>query len=207
MAGTTDSGSSTRSELAGSLTIRRSIDGYHFELDLPSSGGGLRPTIWSGSQVVDDDTLSLLRGVLNSVTGGLHSPAIQSAPAGATMVVAGTLSQLEQLGKLMFRYVLPDEVQEELVRYTGPLLLSTDDASFPWELIHTGRDFLALSHAVGRRLVVSMMCPPSLPASYSLAGQPTIPSSRIARSMRLSDCFPLHPHVRRCAGCRQPGRR
>jgi len=155
MAGTTDSGSSTLREQAGSLAIRRSVEGYHFELDVPSSGGGLRPTIWSGSQAVDAETHSLLRRALDSVTVGFNRPSVQGAAAGATMVASGTLGQLEQLGKLIFRYVLPDEVQDELARYAGPLLLATDDASLPWELIHDGRDFLALNHAVGRRLVVS----------------------------------------------------
>ncbi|MFN0071962.1 MAG: protein kinase domain-containing protein [Chloroflexota bacterium] len=155
MAGTTDSGGWTGRERAGSLTIRRSVDGYHFELDVPAAGGGLRPTIWTGSQTMDDDSLALLGRALDNVTARLEQPFALNAPPGATMVAPSATGQLEQMGRLIYRYVLPEEVQEELRRYTGPLFLATDDASLPWELIHDGREFLALSNAVGRRLVVS----------------------------------------------------
>jgi serine/threonine-protein kinase len=55
----------------------------------------------------------------------------------------------------MHRYLLPDEVKEDLARYSGPLLLATDDPTLPWELLYDGEQFLGLRQAVGRRLVVS----------------------------------------------------
>src|SRR5688500_15121217 len=111
MRSTTDRGSTGGSERASSLAIRRFGDTYQFELDLPSAGGGLRPTIWSGSRSIDPEVWALLSGALETATAGFESTDFPTMAGTATMVVPSTVGHLEQLGKLIFRYVLPEEVQ------------------------------------------------------------------------------------------------
>ena len=150
--GDSSSGSGLR---AGSLVVRRFGDTYQFELDLPAAGGGVRPAIWSGSQRVGPQTWSALRQALESTAGSRLGRQQLGVRGTATQIAPGAIGDLEHLGGLIHREVLPDEVREELSRYAGPLLLATDDPSLPWELLHDGQDFLGLRHPVGRRLVVS----------------------------------------------------
>ena len=152
-AGDSSSGSGTGAR-AGSLVARRFGDTVQFELDLPSAGGGLRPTIWSGSLRVEPGVWSSIRAALDAVSLGLRAD-VSQIDDGRTRVAPSATAALERLGGLMHRHLLPDEVQEDLQRYIGPLLIATDDPSLPWELLHDGRDFLALRHALGRRLVTT----------------------------------------------------
>jgi adenylate cyclase len=65
------------------------------------------------------------------------------------------LARLEQLGKFIFNFLLPPTLQEVMRRLPAdsPLILATDDTELPWELMHDGRHYVALKHAVGRRLL------------------------------------------------------
>ena len=154
MAGISDSSSGSGFR-AGSLAIRRFGGSYQFEVDLPSPGGGVRPTIWSGTQTVDAAVWSALRAALEALALEMTQVGQLEARGTSTQVAPSTAGSLERLGTLMHRSLLPDEVKEELARYQGPLLLAADDPTLPWELLFDGAEFLGLRHAVGRRLVVS----------------------------------------------------
>src|SRR5437763_700609 len=122
-----DSSSGTGAR-AGSLVVRRFGDTVQFELDLPSAGGGLRPTIWSGSLRVDPGIWSSVRAALDAVSLGLRAD-LSQVDDGRTRVAPSATAALERLGSLMHRHLLPDEVREDLQRYIGPLLVATDDPS------------------------------------------------------------------------------
>src|ERR1043166_8563943 len=98
MAGSTDSGSATGRERAATLTIRRSRDGYDFELDVPAAGGGPRPTIWVGNQVVDADTRDLVQRARDGISKRLDRPVGIDAAAGATVLAPSAVGQLQHLG-------------------------------------------------------------------------------------------------------------
>src|SRR2546422_4982033 len=54
------------------------------------------------------------------------------------------------VGHLLYRALLPDAVREELATLRGPLSICDDGLSIPWELVHDGREFWAVAHAIGR---------------------------------------------------------
>src|SRR5439155_22796242 len=96
---------------AGSLVIRRFGDTYQFELDVPSSTGGVRPGIWSGTQRIEPETWSALREALETTATGLLRREEIGLGGTATQVAPDAESALERLGGLIHRHVLPEEVQ------------------------------------------------------------------------------------------------
>src|SRR5437016_3294692 len=55
-----------------------------------------------------------------------------------------SLADLRHVGEELWRALLPAEVQAELRRQTGPLLIELDEAlvALPWELLYDGKQFL-----------------------------------------------------------------
>jgi hypothetical protein len=58
-----------------------------------------------------------------------------------------------RLGQLLFSLVLPDWVQDELLRHPGAVLVQASDVGLPWEVLHDGHSFLCLRKPFSRRLV------------------------------------------------------
>jgi CHAT domain-containing protein len=79
--------------------------------------------------------------------------------AAETLNVSGSAqdySYFKFLGKLLHD-LLPEEIQQGLQRQSdSPLLIQTNDPSFPWELLHDDRDFIKLTRPLGRTLMVHM---------------------------------------------------
>lgn len=65
---------------------------------------------------------------------------------------------LARLGSLLYDTLFPQAGQPELMRRlresTGPLLVQSNEALVPWELLHEEGDFLGLRHDMGRRAKV-----------------------------------------------------
>src|SRR5882724_2343970 len=61
---------------------------------------------------------------------------------------------LARLGSLLYDTLFPQAGQPELMRRlresTGPLLVQSNEALVPWELLHEEGDFLGLRHDMGR---------------------------------------------------------
>src|SRR5690349_18122602 len=108
------SGSKVR---AGSFVIRRSGDVYQFELDVPAAGGGLRPAIWSGTRQVTPRTRATIDEALQDATNSLYQSAEADPWRTETQVIVGPENALERVGRLIYQWILPEEIQEELSRY------------------------------------------------------------------------------------------
>lgn len=131
---------------AAILYIFRAGDTYTTSLEASiDSPAGLVGTV----AVADEDRRDVVLALERTVA---------AEEAGAGFDVAG----LESVGQIMCRLFLPRSVQEFLRAWDGPLTISTNDPTIPWELLHTGRGFIGLRHAVGRR-VLSERRPPSQP--------------------------------------------
>ncbi|MFN8490884.1 MAG: CHAT domain-containing protein [Caldilineaceae bacterium] len=63
---------------------------------------------------------------------------------------------LQSLGRLLYNQLLPPVIQQALHALPdgAPLLLMTNHAELPWELLHDGEQFLAMKHPVGRQMLV-----------------------------------------------------
>jgi len=72
---------------------------------------------------------------------------------------------LEQIGRGLFAAVVPKDVADSLRAAQGYLLISTDDLTVPWELMHTGRDFLSTQFSLGRAIIKPYFPPKPAPAS------------------------------------------
>lgn len=61
---------------------------------------------------------------------------------------------LERLGGVLFNFFLPPALQEAFYSLPAglPIILTSNDGSVPWELLHDGTEFLALKHPIGRSL-------------------------------------------------------
>lgn len=69
--------------------------------------------------------------------------------------------ELVQRGKMLYNLLFPrtgatvPELVKLLKQSTGPLLIRSNEALVPWELLHNGEQFLGLAHELGRRSVVA----------------------------------------------------
>ncbi|MBI3942086.1 MAG: CHAT domain-containing protein, partial [Chloroflexi bacterium] len=86
---------------------------------------------------------------LDEMAGAVHATGLRLVERAAGATVESLLS----LGQLMARRFLPQPVLEALIRLPphAPLLISTDDLYYPWELMHLGQDFLAMRNPTGRQ--------------------------------------------------------
>lgn len=63
--------------------------------------------------------------------------------------------ELERLGRALYVFLLPKEVQQFLSQLDRPLCLDIDRPEVPWELLHDGTTFLGLKQPIGRQLQLS----------------------------------------------------
>ncbi len=94
---------------------------------------------------------------ISNDTQGMINEALRSAAE--SLNISGSAqdySYFKFLGKLLHD-LLPEEIQEGLQRHPNtPLLIQTNDPSFPWELLHDDRNFIKLTRPVGRTLMVPL---------------------------------------------------
>lgn len=97
-------------------------------------------------QAIDDLTtvINLLFGAQGSLRG--RKPEITDGAA---------IDSLAGLGDMMYGLFLPSSVQEHLREARTSVLLATDDLELPWELLHTGEEFLCLRNPVGRMPIMN----------------------------------------------------
>lgn len=71
--------------------------------------------------------------------------------------------RLRQTGQMLYRLLFPADSQEasllssRLADWRDPLVISTNDADIPWELLHDGREYLGVRLALGRQMVTSTL--------------------------------------------------
>jgi len=68
----------------------------------------------------------------------------------ATGDAEGIDSRFRKLGNLIYRILLPPQVQEVIDNCKDTIILNTEDATIPWELLHDHEDFLFLKRPVAR---------------------------------------------------------
>jgi len=122
------------------------------------------PSVVVGSTVLDPATYSVLRQEFESAAKILRS--LHADSEGANRSVELTIGDsLRRLGRVLYNTLLPPTIQDLLTGLPPglPLLLHADDSDLPWELLHDGRQYLALRHPVGRQLRTSVPPRPSRP--------------------------------------------
>lgn len=65
---------------------------------------------------------------------------------------SGSKEKLINSGKILYNSLLPASIQKELKKLTHPILISMNDTTIPWELLHDGDDFLCVKHRISRDL-------------------------------------------------------
>jgi len=63
-----------------------------------------------------------------------------------------SVQDLSDVGKIVRNQFLPRRIQERLREHEGPLVIMVNDTAIPWELMHDGKDFIALRVPLGKRL-------------------------------------------------------
>ena len=95
-----------------------------------------------------NDKVDLITSAINQ---GLIR-ALSASPDGATP--ANELAEPEKLirrmGELLYRLVIPDEMQGYLQGNHCSLTITSNDLELPWELMYDGNEFLCLQRPVGR---------------------------------------------------------
>lgn len=135
----------------------RKLNRYNVILNISGTGwgdaGSIRGNIKVGHkdrvdlrQAIDDLTtvINLLFGAQGSLRG--QQPEIREDTA---------IDSLAELGDMMYGLFLPVSIQEHLREARTSILLATDDLELPWELLHTGDDFLCLHNPVGRMPIMN----------------------------------------------------
>jgi hypothetical protein len=62
--------------------------------------------------------------------------------------------RFRELGQVLFSVVLPQSIREQLYDLEEPLAIQTDDPTLPWEILHDGKEFLALKFPLARQLII-----------------------------------------------------
>ncbi len=57
---------------------------------------------------------------------------------------------LKTIGQALYRLIFSEDLQSLLEKNTSPLLISGGEPSFPWEILHDGKDFLGLKFPISR---------------------------------------------------------
>lgn len=156
------------------LFIAQSPGGYAFHMDARAGSSrqtGFDPVGSFGVTVLDAELRRQLQQAIDVAVENLHilhatdaagsagSPSLAASPPHRDLRHADLINQpLERLGGLLFS-ILPSHLQDALSGLLDriPLVLETNEADLPWELLHDGAAFLALRRPIGRRLLSSSL--------------------------------------------------
>jgi photosystem II stability/assembly factor-like uncharacterized protein len=136
------------------LSLIQSEDRYTVTLETPRQG----PLALTGTVWVDQQPRRDIVRVVDAVTELINQQAASGEPYRGDVSRLGEVSEvgtLADFGRLMYGLFLPPIVQNALREMDAPLVITTNDAEIPWELLHNGRDFLGLRAPLARRLMVS----------------------------------------------------
>ncbi|GEM_PF-4487676 len=97
-------------------------------------------------QAIDD--LTTVINLLFGTQGGMRGPRTQ-------LRMRSAIESLASLGDMMYGLFLPVPIQEHLREAQTSVLLATDDLELPWELLHTGEDFLCMRNPVARMPIMN----------------------------------------------------
>ncbi len=67
---------------------------------------------------------------------------------------ASTDSQITQIGETLFETLIPPELADQIRALEGPLQITTNDPTLPWELLHDGNGFLSRRLPTARSLII-----------------------------------------------------
>lgn len=83
------------------------------------------------------------------VSGGVRKFVVVGGPPDGE-IRASSIDQLKEIGDLMYRLIVPDQMQDYLRNNKSSLVVTTNDLELPWELMHLGHEFLCLDRPVAR---------------------------------------------------------
>lgn len=67
--------------------------------------------------------------------------------------------KLRELGRILYKILLPQVIRDQLVSVKGALTIVTDDPTIPWEIVNDGKDFLAFRYHLSRQVMITtQMC-------------------------------------------------
>jgi hypothetical protein len=133
------------------------LNRYNVILNISGAGWGDAGSIKGNIKVAYKDRVDLrhaiddLTTVINLVLGGRGG--MRGQPPEMKESVA--IDSLAALGDMMYGLFLPVPIQEHLREARTSILLATDDLELPWELMHTGEEFLCLRNPVGRMPIMT----------------------------------------------------
>ncbi|MCD4786515.1 MAG: CHAT domain-containing protein [Candidatus Eremiobacteraeota bacterium] len=119
------------------LTIQR-VKGKPDHLEFQS--GGEYAAIQKIQYQVDEATMNIINSRLDDIACNLSNMEV-------------VYSKFETLGGLMFRILLPGNIQNFITGLNSPITILTDDPKNPWELLHDGNGFLCMRVPIGRKLI------------------------------------------------------
>ncbi|MBN2000222.1 CHAT domain-containing protein [candidate division KSB1 bacterium] len=99
--------------------------------------------------------------------------------------VSGVKQRLIKSGEVLYRNLMPEALQKEFKRLNNPLLISTNDLTIPWEVLHDGEDFLSIKFRISRDLHYS---------GASSGSQLSISRSQAVSRETLRFLFIVNPH-------------
>jgi len=143
---------------AAILTLLRADDRYTVTLEAGRQG----PLALAGSVWLTPDHRREIIRVVDAITTLINRQSATADPYRSDVSALQELCEVKSLvefGQLLYGLFLPPIVQNALrdadLLSGSPLVIATNDAEIPWELLHDGNTFLSLRGPVVRRLLVS----------------------------------------------------
>jgi hypothetical protein len=123
----------------------------------------------AGHQIIYRYTLSTSEAQIDLPITLQVEVSLNSQNVGALCAAAQTAAEsdpdhavrLRNLGRTLYQLLFPGHLHEarllasRLASWQDPLIISTNDAELPWELLHDGDDFLGVRLALGRQVITS----------------------------------------------------
>jgi len=129
---------------------------YTVLLRTPSEPGTHGVNIESSSTLVvqdSDELRDFLKRVTEAINAGLtltRSVLPESRDARGSVDPQGVNKLIQDMGELLYRLVIPEQMQPYLSDENIALTITTNDLEIPWELMHVDGQFICLRHPVAR---------------------------------------------------------
>jgi len=106
-------------------------------------------------KVLEENRKAVIEGIRAFVSSVNRLAIVRGTALDELASLPLSVPDLKTSGNTIYRLFLSERIREALSSRSGDLVIRTDEQEIPWEIMHDGTKFLALSYPIARGLLVS----------------------------------------------------
>jgi hypothetical protein len=106
-------------------------------------------------KVLEENRRSVIDGITAFISSMNRLSCVRGSALDELASLQAAIPNLETSGNAIYRLFLSENIREELSKHSGNLVIRTDEQEIPWEIMHDGAKFLALTYPITRGMLVS----------------------------------------------------